>query len=353
MATTNNVLTRHLWHIITVLAAAIGTAAAQPPATDSIAERMLVLQRSYGGWSKTFNGKAADYRKPFDDAALRLAGEQKDARDATIDNGATSKEITYLLDAYQKTGNARYADAARRGVDYLLEAQYPGGGWPQYYPDARLYRSQITYNDDAIINVLNLLKAIADGIHGDVFDTDYRKKAQHAVDRGVQNILATQVVIKKRKTIWAAQYDKDTLKPATARAYELPSLATSESANILMFLMALEQPSEAVKQAVHSGVRWFTEHDIEGYTTKIVEAPEQPTKKDRVLVEAPGEVIWARFYDLKKQRPLFAGRDGRPRKRLDQVENERRVGYSWYGGWGDKVLNRYRKWTKVHGPETP
>ncbi|MFC3197865.1 pectate lyase [Parapedobacter deserti] len=329
-----------------ILWAVMGIATAQPATVDSIAERMVILQRSYGGWSKTFNGKAVDYSKPLDNAAIRLAREERDARDATIDNGATAKEIVYLLEAYQKTGNTRYADAARRGVDYLLEAQYPGGGWPQYYPDTRVYRSQITYNDDAIINVLSLLRTIAGGSHNAVFTADYREKVQQAIARGVQNILATQVVIGGRKTIWAAQYDKDTLKPATARSYELPSLATAESANILMFLMALEHPSEAVQQAVRCGARWFKDHAIEGYAVKIIDAPGQPTGKDRILAEAPGEILWARFYDLKEQKPLFAGRDGRPRRRMEDVENERRVGYSWYGGWGDKVLKRYKKWLK-------
>ncbi|WP_217698128.1 pectate lyase [Parapedobacter luteus] len=351
MMATSRLTALTIRHITTmwlaVLAANTG-AAAQTAVADSVAEQMLLLQRSYGGWSKTFDGKAVDYRRPFSEGERRLAWKQKEADDATIDNGATTKEVIYLLEAHRKTGNARYADAARRGVDYLLKAQYPGGGWPQYFPDTRFYRSQITYNDDAIFNVLTLLKAVADGEYGPVFGRRYRKRAQRAVLKGVENILATQVEIDGKRTIWAAQYDKDSLKPATARAYELPSLATSESANILMFLMALTAPSERVKQAIHQGVRWFTEHDIEGYTTKIVVAPDQPTGRDRVLVVAPGEVIWARFYDLAEQQPLFAGRDGQPKKKLEAVENERRVGYAWYGGWGDTVIKRYKKWVEHH-----
>ena len=29
----------------------------------------------------------------------------------------------------------KYLNAAKRGIDYLLTAQYANGGWPQYYPD--------------------------------------------------------------------------------------------------------------------------------------------------------------------------------------------------------------------------
>lgn len=321
---------------------------AQSAKVDSVADRMLLLQRSYGGWSKTFNGKPVDYRRSLTENERRLALKQKEANDATIDNGATAKEIMYLLDAYRRTGNIRYAEAARRGVDYLLKAQYPGGGWPQYFPDTSRYRSQITYNDNAIINVLTVLKAIAEGQHETVFGKSYQEKAQKALDQGLQNILATQLTIDGERTIWAAQYDKDSLKPATARAYELPSLATSESAGILAFLMSLNRPDKNVALAVDSGVRWFTEHGIAGYTSKIVNAPGQPTGKDRILVRAPGHVIWARFYDLVNQQPLFAGRDDRPRARLDEVENERRVGYAWYGTWGSKVINQYQEWKTEH-----
>src|SRR3546814_18091638 len=87
-------------------------------------------------------------------------------------------------------------------------------------------------------------------------------------------------------------------------------------------------------------------HVIEGYNAKMVAAPEESTKRDRILVEAPGEHVWARFYDLNEQKPLFVGRDGQPHRRLNEVENERRVGYGWYGGLGDKVIRQYAKWQK-------
>src|SRR5690606_2622995 len=77
---------------------------AQSAKVDSVADRMLLLQRSYGGWSKTFNGKPVDYGRSLTENERRLALKQKEANDATIDNGATAKEIMYLLDAYRRTG---------------------------------------------------------------------------------------------------------------------------------------------------------------------------------------------------------------------------------------------------------
>ncbi|WP_262249795.1 pectate lyase [Parapedobacter soli] len=322
---------------------------AQPGTIDTIAEKMLLLQRSNGGWSKTFMDKAVNYKQPFGKKERQTARKERGNDDTTIDNRATTREITYLLEAYGNTHNIRYKEAAIRGVDYLLAAQYDNGGWPQYYPDNRIYRSQVTYNDDAMINVLKVLDGISRSLGDYAILTDARgSAAEKAVQNGVQCILATQVVLHGKKTIWAAQYDKDTLVPATARTYELPSLASSESANILLFLMARENPTEDEKAAIRNGVEWFANHVIEGYTMKIVAAPNEPTKKDRILVKAPDKHVWARFYDLDEQKPLFAGRDGQPHRRLDEVENERRVGYSWYGEWGDKVIRQYAKWQQKH-----
>ncbi len=314
---------------------------------DLVAENMCMIQRNNGGWSKTFNGKSIAYNRQFTEKEIRLAEKQRNDNDATIDNNATTKEITYLLDVYQKTGNTRYISAAKRGVDYLLEAQYPNGGWPQYYPDARLYRSQVTYNDNVMINVLHVLDGIArEEDDFGLLTKAYGQRAEQAVKKGIQCLLASQVVINGQKTIWAAQYDKDTLEPATARSYELPSLATSESANILLFLMSVDQPSEAIKQSIQHGVSWFKTHAIVGYEVTLIDDTTQPTGKDRVLVESPGSEIWARFYDLSQQQPLFAGRDGTPRQQLEQIENERRVGYAWYGKWGDKVIREYKNWSE-------
>lgn len=312
--------------------------------TNLIADNMLLLQRNSGGWSKFFNKQKVNYKRTFTSVEIALARKQKDLQDATIDNSASSSEIRYLISAYSKTRNKSYLKAAQKGINYLLEAQYPNGGWSQYYPDTHLYRSQITYNDCAMINVLRIMQDITKAANGfGVLEAVYKEKAQRAIVRGTDCILKTQVTLGGQKTIWAAQYDKDSLQPAKARAYELPSLATAESCDILLFLM--EQPkSSPLAEAVEAGMKWFADHKIENKEAVIIEDSTQPSGKDRVLVHQPGTDCWARFYDLKQQEPLFVGRDGVPHQTLSAIENERRVGYAWYGNWGDKVRKTYKKW---------
>jgi len=323
-----------------------GIQAQNPPKQDALAENMLLLQRSYGGWSKFFDKKKVDYDRTFNEAEIKLAIQQKNQDDATIDNDATSKEIRYLLKAYQETQNNRYLSAVKRGVDYLIKAQYPNGGWPQYFPDKHLYRSQITYNDNAIINVLLIMQDIERSKNGfEVLGNSYQEKARRAIGKGISCILKTQVTINGKKTIWAAQYDKDSLQPAKARAYELPALATSESSDILLFLMA-QPKSQAIEAAIEAGISWFDTHKIIGKEVVMIETAKEKSGKDRVLQSNEESVIWARFYDLQREEPLFVGRDGIPHRELSAIENERRIGYAWYGTWGKKLTKAYQTWKK-------
>jgi PelA/Pel-15E family pectate lyase len=68
---------------------------------------------------------------------------------------------------------------------------------------------------------------------------------------------------------------------------------------------------------------------------------------DRVVVSDPtAPSLWARYYDLKTNKPVFMGRDSIPREHVSQIELERRVGYAWYGEWGKPVLAAYEKWSR-------
>jgi PelA/Pel-15E family pectate lyase len=126
-------------------------------AQDLQADNMLLFQRSEGGWPKHYEEKAIDYNRIYNEAEKAAIKDDYHRNDATIDNKATTKEIRYLLKAYKKENNKAYLKAAEKGIKYLLEAQYKNGGWPQFYPDLSSYRHEITYNDDAMINAMNVL----------------------------------------------------------------------------------------------------------------------------------------------------------------------------------------------------
>ena len=313
---------------------------------DSVAEKMLVYQRSVGGWPKAVNGEKVSYEHKLTAAQKAKTLADKDRPDATIDNDATIREIHYLVDAFKRTNNLAYRQAAERGVRYLLTMQQPSGGFPQYYPDSSLYRAQITYNDDAMIRALRILKDVGEK-QGSFALLDWAlvEPAQQAVTRGVQCILNTQYVQHGKRTVWCAQHDRRTLLPCKARAFELPSLSGSETVGIVKFLMSLEHPTPEVKQAVEDAVAWLTAAKMTGLTWKMIDDPKQPSGRDRVIVPAAEGVLWARFYDLQTNQPFYTGRDGVKHDRLADIENERRVGYAYVGTWPEKLLTKdYPQW---------
>lgn len=315
---------------------------------DPVAERMLVYQRAIGGWPKAVNEIKVDYTREMSEAETRNTRADSLHIDATFDNNATSREIRYLAKAYQHTKNKAYLDAAEKGIRYCLKAQDGAGGWPQYYPDSSLYRSQITYNDNAMINVLNILQDIAERTNGmEVINSTFVIPSHEAVQRAVVCILATQINVNGQPTAWCAQYNKRTLQPEMARKFELVSISGSESVGIVLFLMRLDHPSAAVVRAVQSAVTWFKAVKIEGYACKDVPDASKPKGTDRVLLKEPGSIIWARFYEIGTNRPFFSGRDSIKKYNLADIEYERRTGYAWYGTWPAVLLNKdYPEWMK-------
>ena len=84
---------------------------------------------------------------------------------------------------------------------------------------------------------------------------------------------------------------------------------------------------------------------ITGYKYVDIAAPEEKSGRDRVLIPDSAGVVWARFYDMETNEPFFTGRDSQRHKSITEVENERRVGYAWYGIWASKLLAKeYPDW---------
>ncbi len=310
--------------------------------TEEIAERMLVYQLKNGGWPKQLMDQSVvNYQKPIDDA-LMVKIKATTELHATIDNKATSREVNALVKAYKNTNNKTYLAAAEKGIEYLFKAQYANGGWPQYFPDHALYRGQITYNDDAMINVLTIMQNIVAKTNDfDSVNPEFITKAENAIKKGIECILKTQITVNGKLSIWGAQYDQNTLKPAKARNFEPVSLSTSESVGIIRFLMKLKNPSPAIKTAVSSAVAWFVSAKITGYKF------EKMANGDKGLVADENSVIWARFYDLTTSTPIFGDRDNSVKTDVSQISFERRNGYAWYGIWGlDLITKDYPKWLK-------
>jgi PelA/Pel-15E family pectate lyase len=251
------------------------------------------------------------------------------------------------------TKKETYKTAAVKGLDYILAAQYANGGWPQYYPLENNYSRYITFNDDAYIGIMEVLKDIVDGKPAyDFLEKEERQRFTAAFNKGLDCILKTQINDNGRPTAWCQQHNEITLEPAWARKFEPPAICNGESVGIVMLLMNINNPSKAVKDAVQNAVSWFNESKIPDTKVLTVDAPEMITpytvsKHDKVIVNSPGAApIWTRYYELKTHRPIFCNRDSKIVYTLAEVDRERRDGYAWYTYEPQKVLNRYEAWKK-------
>jgi PelA/Pel-15E family pectate lyase len=312
------------------------------PEALSLAENILYYQNADRGWPKAI------------DMIARTAAR---TGESTIDNDATTTQIDFLARVATASLCSRYRDATRRGIEYLLEAQYDNGGWPQRYPNPEGYAAHITFNDNALLHVLNLLRAVSEPAARFTFaDAALLSNAAAAVQRGIGVILATQIVIDGRRTGWCAQHDEVTLEPAQARTYELPSSSGSEAAGLFGFLMSIDEPSPEIRAAVQAAAAWFEQVKLTGIRIQRTTDATQPSGEDRVVVQDPAAPpLWARFYELGTDRPIFSSRCEVPecaddpffnrRYSLAEIDNERRVGYAWYGNWPAQLLSTtYPAW---------
>lgn len=319
-------------------------------ATKVRSESILIWQRSNGGWGKAVPDLSS-YSIAQTATEIATAASTKNNTDTTIDNGHVTTELRYLLADYKATNNPNYLVAAEKAIDYLFLAQYANGGWPQYYPDKSLYRHQITYNDDAIVKVMNVMWDISKKQKDlEQVNAKYIPLAVASFNKGIDIMLKTQITVNGKKTVWCAQHDEITLQPALARAYELPSLSGSESVGITRTLMLVENPSAEVKQAIKDAVDWFNSAKLLDISTKQVPDVTGPNGYDVVVYSTPGTTTWARFYDLTTGLPFFCGRDGIKKATLAEIEIERRAGYAWYGSWPSGLITtEYTAWKTKNG----
>jgi PelA/Pel-15E family pectate lyase len=299
----------------------------------AIMEAILSLQTPTGGWSKRTD--MTKKRKP----GMAFGNEKNYI--PTFDNDATSKQLTLLAKAYTATGDKAYQEAFARGLTLIFNAQYPNGGWPQNYPLVGGYHNYITYNDSLMVNLMFLLRDVANGEGNYAFvSKEQRALAQRSLDKAIQCALNTQVLINGQPTVWGAQHDPITLMPAQARAYEMASLTSAESVWMVEFFMGLENPSADVINAVHGAAAWYEATKITGKTWVRGEAE---LKDD---TNAPA--LWSRFYELGTNKPIFGDRDGSVHYEIGKVSKERREGYAWYTTSPAKVLKHYAKWAKKY-----
>lgn len=300
-----------------------------------VADIVLSFQTPSGGWSKRTD-MAAHARRPGEAFGV------ESGYIPTFDNAATTTQLRIMARAYKATHDKAYREAFLKGLRLILAAQFPNGGWPQNFPLTGGYHDYITYNDETMVNLLSLLRDVAERQPLYAFvPAKLRWQAQAAVRRGLDCVLATQIVVNGVKTVWAGQHDTFTLAPQSARAYEMVAQASRESSAMLDFLMTLHAPTAEVINAVDSAAAWFEKVKINGYRWDL-----DLGVSSALTAEPDAGPLWARFYEIGTDRPLFGDRDRSIHYDVTEISRERQIKYAWYIEEPVRMLARYAKWRK-------
>ena len=221
---------------------------------------------------------------------------------ATLDDDVTSGAVRFLLELAEVTGEARYRDAGTRGVELLLAAQLPDGGWPLTWRPAWIVGLHASFEDLPSTNDAATAGPITAMLTGarllgrpDLLEAARRGGAWLAHAQGAEP-----------QAGWAQQYGTDG-RPAAGRRFEPAAYASWESrvmVDALLDLIAATGDRSLCTPVVRA-VRW------------LVGAAIRPA-------------CWARLYEPGSGRALFIGPSGLP----VATPTEGRRPYRWIGDYG-------------------
>ena len=325
-----------------------------PDQVAAIADNLLLYQRRDGGWTEN-----RDPARIVPDAERDAIRAESAREGGSFDNRNIYTQVSYLAEAFARSGEARYRDAAVRGLDFILAEQIPTcGGWPHSVPSRTSYHGHITFADDVTSGVLTTLRRVQREPVFGFITADQRARVDAAVTAGDACLLRLQVRQDGVPTIWAGQYDRTTLQPAQGRKFELPALVTDESVGVVRYLMSIPDPSPEVVASVNAAMAWFQAHALTGWRLETFQTtPEQfqfhrTTVDRRLVADTDAPLLWGRFHDLRDSSVVLANREGERVATFDQIPRERRTGYHWYGTWPQALITtEYPRWQqRLAGP---
>ena len=121
---------------------------------------------------------------------------------------------------------------------------------------------------------------------------------------------------------------------------------------IILIARDTRRPEPALASAVEAAVAWLDRVRLRGWRLERRRDPSLPGGYDRVLIaDEAAPPLWARFYEIGTNEPIFSGRDGAIHRSLAEIEHERRTGYEWVGDWPRTLLERdYPRWRERRQP---
>ena len=319
-------------------------------AARAAGDALATGQLESGGWDYLIDfdsAKAKGWLRRSDIGNVPDADRAKRKNISTFDDDNSQSAIRFLLALADATKgftdprDARIRTALDYALSKLLVTQYPNGAWPQRtdglprkavdYPVIKAsipatypreytkenYFRHYTLNDNTQRDcILTLL---------DAWHRTGRREFLDAVKRGAAFLLLAQ--LPEPQPTWAQQYNAR-MEPAWARAFEPPAACTSESVGVVRLLtdLYLELGDERYLEPLPRAIAWFKRSEI---------SPE----------------LWARYYELHTNKPIFGDRDGKIYYRVEDISEERQKGYSWKAAYGVHSAIAHYEEVKQRGRE--
>ena len=213
-------------------------------AAKSATDALVRGQHPAGGWNYVIDTAGEESLKrwyaTYGKNAWRMEEFHRYYGNATFDDAGTAEASQLLLRVYLEKRERKYRAPLDKAIQFVLDAQYANGGWPQRYPFVQGggvhghedYTPYITFNDDVAGENLEFLLYAYQGLavngRGDARLLD-------AIHRGMDIYVKTQQPMPQ--PAWGLQHFPDTLKPAGARTIEPQAFAThTTGANIKSML---------------------------------------------------------------------------------------------------------------------
>ena len=260
---------------------------------ENAADALIWGQKAPGGWEYKI-----DFNKNYTNNYC------------TFDDNNTQSALRFLMALDIVIQKESLHNAVIKGLNMMLESQFENGAWPQWYPLRGGYHDFYTFNDNAMNDCINVMF----DAHKHYGKVEYLERVKKAGDL----IILSQYP--SPQPGWGQQYNHS-LEIDWARSFEPPAVC-----------------SAVTRRNIDTLIEIYLYTGLEKYLSTIPAAIEW-------LENSPlSEGIWARFYEIGTNIPIYCDRDRKIVYDINELGEERRTGYSWQSGYGiESTINKYNK----------
>jgi hypothetical protein len=145
---------------------------------ERVADALIKGQHPAGGWNYFIDFDPDGYKDYWESFFSKCWGWQeylKYRTNCTFDDFATTEPIRFLLRLCTVNPKPRFVAARDKALSFVLEAQFDNGAWPQRYPLDKDYSAYYTFNDGVIADCIDMLLEAHDTLREARYEEAARK----------------------------------------------------------------------------------------------------------------------------------------------------------------------------------